>query len=241
MDASMDGYALAAFDGIDGEEGTFWAAQVCAVLSCSSPNKSCLTYQQPIGTLRSITVTMEGKIPSSVVPEVYSSGRSEEILLVPGENLAFNTSSSIASLAAKSSQNEILASAIIYARPFNEDSLPYSCPDQGPRPSPSPSPSGACAKCDGGYSCDQWIQSNPSKYSCPELEKDYGCDCSGCRCSPPAPSPGSCQKCRGAYSCDEWIQWDPKKYSCPELEKDYGCDCTGCRCDAADIGHIIIQ
>mmetsp|Transcript_106488 Transcript_106488/g.299260 ORF Transcript_106488/g.299260 Transcript_106488/m.299260 type:complete len:132 (-) Transcript_106488:152-547(-) len=44
-------------------------------------------------------------------------------------------------------------------------------------------PSGSCPKCDGKYSCDEWIAWDSTKFSCPELEKDWGCDCSGCKCS----------------------------------------------------------
>jgi len=44
------------------------------------------------------------------------------------------------------------------------------------------SPSGSCPECD-GYSCDEWIAWDPSRYSCPELQKDDGCDCSGCQCA----------------------------------------------------------
>jgi hypothetical protein len=33
----------------------------------------------------------------------------------------------------------------------------------------------------GGYTCDQWIEWDPKKYSCQELERDYGCDCKGCK------------------------------------------------------------
>ena len=40
---------------------------------------------------------------------------------------------------------------------------------------------GSCPPC-GGYTCDEWIAWDPSRYSCPELEKDWGCDCSGCDC-----------------------------------------------------------
>lgn len=40
---------------------------------------------------------------------------------------------------------------------------------------------GRCPKC-GGYTCDEWIAWDPSRYSCPELERGYGCDCNGCQC-----------------------------------------------------------
>lgn len=38
---------------------------------------------------------------------------------------------------------------------------------------------GSCKLCD-GYSCDEWIRWDPTKYSCESLQQDWGCDCSGC-------------------------------------------------------------
>lgn len=54
----------------------------------------------------------------------------------------------------------------------------------------------ACVECPrtcGKWSCDEWINWEPSKYTCENLEDDYGCDCTGCtKCNtPPSPSPNA--------------------------------------------------
>lgn len=39
------------------------------------------------------------------------------------------------------------------------------------------------------YTCEEWIQWDPSRYTCENMESDRGCDCSGCPSCPGNPSP----------------------------------------------------
>ena len=65
--------------------------------------------------------------------------------------------------------------------------MPTPVPTPKPtRPSEHLIPGGTCKvtnKCF-HYACDDWIDYDPSKYTCEALEKQ-GCDCSGCSCHHP--------------------------------------------------------
>lgn len=112
--SGTSGYALAVLNGYDNDDGVSWPAHVCAVLPCRS-GRNCLNFQQPSGSLKSVTVTMTGSNAASIIPEVLATG-SGETLLTPGDALSFEQSSNGASVEVNSPST--LISAIIYGRPF---------------------------------------------------------------------------------------------------------------------------
>jgi len=117
LSGSAGGYHLAVLDGTDTDAGMKWPAQVCAVVPCSKPGPACLKFQQPMGSLRGVSVSMTGSTSVSVVPEVLGADGSDgAVLLTPGAGLQFVGAPGLPTASVNASSPVTLISAILYGR-----------------------------------------------------------------------------------------------------------------------------
>lgn len=130
--ASAIGFALAALDGSDSDEGYIsWPVQICAVLPCKSALPECLTHSLPGPGIRlqHVSLKMSGLTATSVVPEILSASVDEGLEL---ESLVrdarFSLAKGIARLDVTVPAPATISSAVIYGRTLQDDTLPYACP-----------------------------------------------------------------------------------------------------------------
>jgi len=126
------GYVLGALDGADGQTGVRpFPAQVCAILSCSSPGRACLSHQATKGNLQSVQISMSGIADvENLIPEVLATQGSgtQQVLLTKGsapDGFQFAHTGANATLGVSTTMK--LGSALLYARLFSKDNLPYDC------------------------------------------------------------------------------------------------------------------
>lgn len=143
-EGSATGYALAALDGADANDGETWAAQVCAVLPCAVPSHECLSYSAPPAgsRLRGVHLSMSGAAAGTTAfPEVVaSSSAHEQYLLRPDrggvDTFDFADNHSAGGSTLRASAKHALTSVVLYGRRFAADTLPYSCSSSSAVPDP---------------------------------------------------------------------------------------------------------
>eukprot|EP00929_Paragymnodinium_shiwhaense_P112667 TRINITY_DN80934_c0_g1_i1.p1 TRINITY_DN80934_c0_g1~~TRINITY_DN80934_c0_g1_i1.p1 ORF type:complete len:491 (-),score=80.82 TRINITY_DN80934_c0_g1_i1:40-1512(-) len=137
IQGSESGYVIAALQGGDQDYSVHWPATVCAVLPCQTLDANCLWLQQPTlsTNLKGLQLHATGIDTHGAVPEVMATKGVDnpEVLLTPGQGenaYSFHTSDSAKTVSLEVGVTDWLLSATIYGRPFSEDTLPYSCPDE---------------------------------------------------------------------------------------------------------------